>query len=282
MESRTYNPFPNLGKQYADGLDYIINNLPTPLDDTTFEKLNDTLIKYLQSILDSSGDPEPTVPPIIDNIVYSILPNAANSYQNNNLKNESFYNEKQIALISSIIESVKNNSVDAISTVLSDADNKIAQSGLSSVDQSPLFVAVQVGKKSFDYWSNVIDSGTPSGWLTFLNTNAAVNTANLSFWVVASIEGALSGYSQIQQLDMSAANAINSLGRAVGGTSAMTAAVGLSAGKIIFKWAQKSTILSDESLLSKLRKELGDDVVGQLASARFRFSRWGGDVILFN
>lgn len=238
MENKTYNPFPNIGKQYADGLDFVIANLPTtPSGEVTFQGLNDTVVDYLESLFDSSFDPGPSLPPVLDNLVYSILPNAANSYQNSNLSNESFYNKTQVLLVNAILNAVKNNSVENIYGVLNDADNAIAQSGLSAVDQAPLFVTVEIGRKSFEYWQNVILAPPPTtNWTMFLNSNLAINTANLPFWVATGMEGALSGYAQIQQLDMSIATSLNSLGRAVGGTVAMVAAVGVSAGKVIFKW----------------------------------------------
>lgn len=239
MASRTYNPFQNLGIQYVNGLDYIINNLPTPLEDTTFEILNQTLIEYLQSILSDSEEPDP-VPPIIDNVVYSVLPNITNSYQNSNLFNESFYNPAQLRIVSSVFNTIKNNSIESIGSLLIDVNNEIAQSGLSAIDQAPLFVAIEIGRKSSEYWNTIVTTPPPAtNWTTFLNSNPAINTANIPYWVTASIEASLSGYAQIQQLDMSAATALNSVGRAVGGTSAMLAAIGLSAGKVIFKWGKK-------------------------------------------
>jgi hypothetical protein len=241
MESKTYNPFPNIGKQYVDGLDFVINNLPAPVIDSTFQVLNDTVVDYLESLFNSSFDPGPSLPPVLDNLVYSILPNVANSYQNGNLLKDSYYNKRQILLIGSILGAVKNNSIEGILSVLGDAENEIAQSGLSSVDQAPLFVAVEVGKKSFEYWQNVITTPA-SSWSVFLNSNPTINTANLPIWVAASMEGTLTGYSQIQQLDMGVANTLNSLGRAIGGTAAMVSAVGLSSGMVIFKWNKKPKV----------------------------------------
>ena len=144
MSCNTYNPFPQLGAQFTDGMDYIIGNLPTPVADATFEQLNETLTNYLGTLLGST-DPDPQIPPIIDNMVYSILPNAANSYQNANLQNDSFYNEKQLILFSTLVSAVKSNDVEGIPTVLDDAGQEIAQSGLSAVDQAPLFAAVEMG-----------------------------------------------------------------------------------------------------------------------------------------
>ena len=276
MENRTYNPFPNIGKQYTDGLDFVINNLPSPIGDTTFQILNDTVVDYLESLFDSSFDPGPSLPPVLDNLVYSILPNSANSYQNKNIINDSFYNDAQLSLFNNVVNSIKNNSVEGINTILHNANSKISQSGLSAVDQAPLFVAIEIGLKSNEYWNNVIATGTPSGWLTFLNSNPAVNIANIPYWVIASMTAALSGYSQIQQLDMSAASALNTLGRAVGGTVAMVSAVGVTAGKIIFKW----TSISNVSTISGNRrngafmqrdefiKKFGMETLNQLITAR--------------
>lgn len=136
--------------------------------------------------------------------------------------------------------------------MLDNADKEIAESGLSAVDQTPLFVAVEIGKKSYEYWlSAIYDAKSP--WIELLNKNTAINVANLPFLVTTSMEGALSGFAQIQQLDMNVATSLNSMGRSIATMTAMLAAVGLSSGKIFFKWVQKISIgklsLNKETIL---------------------------------
>lgn len=237
MSCNTYNPFFNLGREFDKGMDHVIENLPTPLLDATFEDLNKVLADYLIDIMNSTGSPQNS-----ENIAYSILPNAANSYQNASLGNDRVFNETQMMLFSTLVSSIKNNDVEGIPKVLDETEEEIAKSGLNSEQQAPLFLAVEMGKKSYDFWVTQIDAGGESDWADFLNSNAAINFANLPFWVVASMEGSLSGYAQFLQMDMAAGNAYNYIGRSSTATIAMVAAVGISAGKAMFKWVQKPSI----------------------------------------
>lgn len=233
MSYKIYNPYRSVGEEFKNGMDFIIKNVPSPIASVTFEQLNEIILKYFQTISTPKIDTS-----IINNAVLSILPNTANSYQNSNLRNESFYNEQQIDLIDSLYASIKANDVEGILSVLNNADEEIAESGLSAVDQAPLFVAVEIGKKSYEYWlSAIYDAKSP--WIDLLNKNAAINVANLSFWVTTSMEGALSGFAQIQQFDMNVATSSNSVGRSVATMSAMLGAIGLSSGKMFFKWVRK-------------------------------------------
>lgn len=258
MSYEVYNPYQNLGKEFTEGMDYIIKNVPKPTTDVTFEQLNETLLKYFQTIFKSTIDSS-----IINNVVLSILPNTANSYQNSNLSNESFYNPQQIMLMNSIYASIKGNDVEGMLSVLNDANREIAESGLSAVDQTPLFVAVEIGKRSYEYWLNAIYD-TKSSWIDLLNKNTAINVANLTYWVTTSMEGALSGFAQIQQLDMNVATSLNSLGRSVATMTAMIAAVGLSSGKMFFKWVKKINTpklsLNKETVALLNQEQNGDGV----------------------
>jgi hypothetical protein len=249
MSYKTYNPYPHLGEQFSNGMDYIINNISSSsleVQEITFDQLNATLMSYLQTVF--NYNPENPFAPVIQNIALSILPNAANSYQNSNLSNESFYNPQQTMLINSIYNSIRANDVEGMFAVLENANEDIAQSGLSAVDQAPLFIAVEIAKSSYQYWlKNIYNQET--NWKNYLNQNAAINVANLPFWITTSMEGALSGFAQIQQMDMHAASTLNSLGRPVAAMMAMIAAIGLSTGKIFFKWVKR--INSERLTLSK-------------------------------
>lgn len=85
------------------------------------------------------------------------------------------------------------------------------------------------------------------------------------------MEGALSGFAQIQQMDMSVASALNSLGRPVATIVAMIAAVGLSAGKIFFKWVKRISLAN--LTLNKEIISVFDDpiVVNEMARTKALF-----------
>jgi hypothetical protein len=236
MKNRTYNPYPKLGQQFKDGLDYIKDNLLTPAPpEVTLEEINDSVAEYLQTIFgdEENGDEFN----ILSSLISSLIPTAANSYQNNQLFNESFFSQTQVMLISSIMEAIKSNSVEGINSVLEDAEEEISKSGLSASEQAPLFMAVTYAKASNAYWTEVISS--PGQWENFISSNAAINHANLPFWTLASFESALNGYAQIQQLDTPSANLVNTAGRTIAILAALTATLGVSAGKILLKFVQR-------------------------------------------
>jgi hypothetical protein len=280
MSYKTYNPYPHLGEQFSNGMDYIIENISSPSSEVpqeiTFEQLNTTLMSYLQTVF--NHNPENPFAPVLQNIALSILPNAANSYQNSNLSNDSFYSPQQTMLINSIYNSIKANDVEGILAVLENANEDIAQSGLSAVDQAPLFIAVEIAKSSYQYWLKNIYN-RESNWRNYINQNAAINVSNLPFWITTSMEGALSGFAQIQQMDMRVASTLNSLGRPVAAMMAMIAAVGLSSGKIFFKWVKRvntgNLTLSKETIAL-----LNSDPVGQGGADDIE-KIWGTRVLCF-
>ncbi len=236
MKNRTYNPYPKLGQQFKDGLDYIKDNLLTPPpSEVTLEEINDSVAEYLETVFgdEENGDGFN----ILSSLISSLIPTSANSYQNNQLFNESFFSETQIILITTIMNAIKSNSVEGINSVLEDAEEEISKSGLSASEQAPLFMAVTYAKASNAYWTEIVSS--PGNWENFINSNAAINHANLPFWTLASFESALNGYAQIQQLDTPSANLVNTAGRTIAFLGALTATLGVSAGKILLKFVQR-------------------------------------------
>lgn len=284
MSYEVYNPYRKLGTQFKDGMDYIIENIIPPeeleaeSEPLTFDQLNDTLLAYFQSLIvpeteSVSVDPTPSYAVFTQNMVLSILPNAANSYQNSNLSKESFYNIKQTKLMNSIYASVKGNDVEGMLSVLNDANREIAESGLSAVDQTPLFMAVEIGKRSYEYWmENIYD--VESDWLDYLNASSAINVANLPYWVTTSMEGALSGFAQVQQLNMGVATSLNTAGRTIALIAGMLGAVGLSSGKMFFKWVKKlkSKTLDINKTSIFNRGSSGDTSGGTLVGTNGTFS----------
>ncbi len=110
-------------------------------------------------------------------------------------------------------------------------DEKIATSGLSFAEQTPLFVATALGKAVYEYW--LLNIPQPSTWAAYMVNPAitpqamdALNYNNVSNWVSAAMQGALLGWgsihlSKIDFVDMTAAN---------------MGAIGMAAGKVVFKW----------------------------------------------
>lgn len=79
------------------------------------------------------------------------------------------------------------------------------------------------------------------------------------------MEGALSGYAQIQNADTFSTNVINAFGSGLAATAAMVSAVGLSSGKAMFKWVQKASF--------NLNSLMIDDVLSNGGQIAVRSSR---------
>lgn len=244
MKSKVHNPYPQTDNLFRNGMDFIIANINSEVSkDITFDRLNMELVDYFKTIFTSNRNDsnESTsseyFSPLLQNIALSILPNTANNYQNSNLNLEGFYNKKQNILLNSIYDSIRSNEIEGIPTVLENANEEIARSGLSSADQAPLFIAVEVAKSSFQYWlTNFYNK--ESKWVKYLNENVAINIANLPFWIITSMEGALNGFVQMQNIDTGIETDMNSISGSIASIVAVISAVGLSSGKIFFKWVK--------------------------------------------
>ncbi len=251
MSVRTFNPYYQLDKPFVNGLNYIIDNLPAPPPTPEAEKLFKTVIEYIGSILDSD-DPTDPIPGIVGAFIAPIVPNAANAYRDNNLPNELFYNETQRMLGASILMAVKNSPPESIEELLNDSEDKVSESGLPSSEQAPLYIAIALGKASYAYWRTVIGECTPPPpdsssssssslvkWQPYIDCNRAINYANLPFWVCATMESAMLGYSQMNSFDFKIPSLGNTLGVTAGEFAALIGSLGVSAGKVIYKWVPR-------------------------------------------
>ncbi len=141
------------------------------------------------------------------------------------------WSEKQQLIINDLFSALPTTSVESILQLLSLTDEKIAASGLSIKEQTPLFIATTVGKATCEYWLQQIPQ--PSAWAAYMvNPNItpqamdALNYANVGSWVSASMQGALLAWGSInlpkvELVDMEAA---------------IIGATGMAAGKVVFKW----------------------------------------------
>ena len=129
-----------------------------------------------------------------------------------------------------MLEGIKTVPIESILNYLGNIENNIPKAGLNVREQSPLFMAVQIGKASYDYWVAVI--ATPGSWANFISATASTNRTMLTDWVAASIEGSLLGgglassYGLIDPPRITGIDIVSSL----------TSAIGIAAGKVVFKW----------------------------------------------
>jgi hypothetical protein len=231
------NPYSTLSPKLKTALDAIIANLPLS---PTFENLNDALFNAMF----------PTNPPSDDmTIVYvkSILPNVYNSFVTSSVVEKlelidnvprfaaaaqyNHYSDKQYQIIQLLLKTISTTPTESIPQLLSATDEKIANSGLSIIEQTPLFVATSLGKATCEYWLQNIPQ--PSAWAAYMvnptitpQAMDALNYAHVNSWVSAAMQGVLSGWGSVHlpKIDF------------VDMTAAFVGATGMAAGKVVFKW----------------------------------------------
>ncbi len=233
-----YNPLDSISSQLTDGFTYLGANLPDTGNDLNV--INDKVLSYINTQILQSEDP---LSPIVKGAFYSLLPTTVNSFTNNEIVTAEYYSDpEQQSLIRAISEGIKMNTIDSLNDYFDSASELVVQSELSVSLKTPLFAAIVFAKASYDFWMTAIN--TTNGWTRFLNSNIALNYPNIPFWVSASFEGALSGFSQLQSLSMEMPDILNDLGRIAGINGALAGALGLTASKIILHVVQKPNLLA--------------------------------------
>ncbi|MGE0635933.1 MAG: hypothetical protein AB7G44_09485 [Bacteroidia bacterium] len=218
------NPYSTLSPKIKTALDAVIAALPLS---PTFDNLNDAVFNAL-----FSGNP-----PSDDLIILyakSVLPYVYNGYATDDKEKDGElkkYNDKQFEIIYYLLRDISTTPTESIPQLLAATDEKIATSGLSFTEQTPLFVATTAGKAVYEYW--LLNIPQPSAWAAYMVNPAitpqamdALNYNNMNKWVSAAMQGALLGWGSIHlpKLDF------------VDMTAATIAATGMAAGKVVFKW----------------------------------------------
>ena len=231
MAIPTYNPYKASNTTFTDGLDYIISNL---LESPTFDDLNDTIVAYFNSLPDPPGDLIGYMP--ISNS------NTVNDYINSKIAQNLNFNGGEAALVDAVLCGIKEGSIESMGDFLEAAIQQVAEvEGVNTISKTALYGAAGFAQDSNAYWQNVVT--TPGGWATYINSNAAINYANIPHWVEATYVGTFSGFAQIQAPSMGEANAFNFQGRSGAGQIAISTALALTAGKVIFKWAKRPVVV---------------------------------------
>ncbi|MFA4851575.1 MAG: hypothetical protein WC599_03560 [Bacteroidales bacterium] len=228
MATQSINPYPLLGKYTSDGLDDLIKNITgTP----TFEDFNNYIESY---VIKSLGFGKPKLTEIE---ITSIVPHAVNNYINSKI--ESFSIEQAVFIDVLLITIIKTQPLE-IPNFISDAEDNISKSKyLTFKERIPLFFVTQIGTTVFNYWLKQITDGKTSPWFRFLNTNSAIDIANLPYWVSAAMQAALFfTYKGDYSTDMK--DGVKIAGHDF--VTALTASIGLAAGKVIFRWIPRINI----------------------------------------
>ncbi len=219
------NPYTEFGTKHKASLDYVIANLPV---NPTFENLNEQLVNSF--FIPNPNEPGPLdlVPPVLR----TVLPSAYNAYggtrdEGRGTKGNSKFTEQQLTLVSQLIDGMKTVPALSIGDYLSNAEESVISAGLSFEEQTPLLLALAIGKADNEYWLNQIT--VIAAWGNYLNADSALNYANLSGWVAASMQGALLTYGLIKPPQILFADVYVST----------LASTGLVSGKVIWGWLGK-------------------------------------------
>lgn len=242
------NPYPTLGPKIKTALDYIINNM---VQNPSFENLNDAVSDAIY--IPDPNDPAP-LDPVIPFFLRTVLPNVYNSYvftgagdeeqgtgavtlsslsRNGGIVEGLYKNKKQQQLIASIFQGLKTTAPEQVEAYLSTVEEKIVSARLPYDEQAPLFLSVAAGKAVYQYWQLQIPQ--PSPWAAYMlnpmvtpQANDALNYGQLPHWTAAAMQGALLAWGMIKPPQLQPVDVM----------TATVGAIGLGAGKVVFRWVE--------------------------------------------
>ena len=141
----------------------------------------------------------------------------------------------QVNFVNLLIQGIKKIAPLDIPQYIANIEDNITKSKLSQEEKMPLFFATSVGIANYNYWMTAI-ADTESGWQRYFNSNAAVNIANVPFWVSATMQATLyfcfkGNYftGEAEPPKMAGPDFV----------TALTASLAVGAGKVIYGWVQK-------------------------------------------
>ncbi len=222
------NPYKQGDTLFTDGLDYIIANLP---GSPTYDDLSATIEAYLAAL------PEP--PDELPFIVIAMA-NSVNDYVNSKNAQNLNFDGSEAAMIDAVFCGIKEQSIDSMGDFFDACTEQLTQSDINTISKTSIYGAIGLAKASDAYWKAVV--AAPGAWATYINSNAAINYANIPHWNTAAFVGTFSGFAQAQAPNMGNADVWNGKGRMIAGTVGLSTALVLTAGKVIFKWAQRPVV----------------------------------------
>lgn len=254
----SYNPYKSVGPLFKGGLDYIIQN-SNP--DITIEDLTNLALWYIVSLYPQfaegppqpiysgggSGVPVPNLSAQTAATFESIIPNVANDYMNLKITRNSTGNSYQANMAGQIMRGIKYNTADSYENFFNNVDENIATCGSNNLVKGSLYIASAIARSSAQYWNTLLAAGDATGWDSYIysqsnmmtgRSNWAANYNNMPFWMTASLLGSLSGYAQVQFPGSTRPGYLNDsiINAAIAG--ALIGSLGLTSGKIMFKWSQ--------------------------------------------
>lgn len=226
------SPYKLLAQQHYEGLVYIETNLPSI---TSFEELNNAVYDYVQGLY------FPTADSFMEAEIKSIIPFAIDDYKNRQLDH---YSGDQLKYIRMMMDEVIRlpESVPLISTLqfIKNMQNNFEQSGMSIEEQTPLQMALMIGVRNVYYWQSALVNPA-SNWYSegYFSDKDYVNAADVKYWVLAALHGVFTGANKAKSYGLIDPPRIIGIDM----VSALTASLGASVAKVMFKILPKSRII---------------------------------------
>ena len=225
MSLASYNPYRDYETLFTDGLNYIVTNLTPPVN---YYSITELITAYFNSLPNPPSDEKLQA-------FSRLAANSANDYIHSRIAANLNYQAPERAFIKNVLQGLKENSMDSYDSFLQDAQEQLAQAGFNTPSKTALYVALAISRTGNSYWNTVVT--TPGNWAAYLSSNEAINYANIPHYVTAAFWGVLSGFAQIQNPYMPNADFLTAQGRYFAAEGAVWSALGLTAGKVILKWA---------------------------------------------
>lgn len=225
MGTKTFNPYPLIGGQLIKGMDEIAKALNS---NSTEEELAEIIYKYIQKIYYSQATTQ------LELEIKSIVFNIINSYNNQRVLGTMF-NFHQMVFVDMLLgeTTTDNTPINALGAWLTDIEDNVVSSNLSTDQITPLMLGVESGKNIYEYWLKKVND--PGDWKKFFQPELSQNYINIPFWLTSCIEGALVGSSCSERGLIAPTTDIVT----VEIVSALIGSLTLGAGKVIFNWVPR-------------------------------------------
>lgn len=206
------NPYSKLAQQYQAGLDAIITDIGTGGPGTvTINQLTEAVYDYIVSVftdLGSSPEGEASVKAMVANAINGYLDNGGSS--------------PFLSVLQAVPPVALGNQFDR----LFDA-SRAARVLRGNAGRQQMTIAL--GQADAQYWGTQI--ATTGSWVAYMSGNEAIDTASVPYWTDAAMFGAQFDYYQVNGTDARATSMVFA--------SALTGALAVSAGKMVFGWVPK-------------------------------------------
>ncbi len=223
------NPYTPIAPKYSEGLNSIVATLAPLYPNQTIDDLVNAVYTYVTTTY--SQTPSPIEEQNFKSLIYSLI----NGYLNYQLA----YSTKQMDFIHKLIGgTLANGNPENILWHILDVEEQIAQSNLTTIEQSPLLYATAVGKAAYNYWSAVVTS--PESWNDFI-TSFTPSIIKFPYWVASSMQGVLIGINLLNSVDDNIEKTLQTVFQLQGfeALASLYGSLSIGAGKVVFNWQQK-------------------------------------------